>query len=80
MDIKLGLPDLFITVNPNDIDAPLVCHFAGQNVPLMGLNDPDLPDNLASCLQRKQIVCSDAMAAVHFSHSIMRAFIMSLFG
>ena len=80
MDIKLGIPDLFITVNPNDIHAPLVCHFAGQNVPLMGLNDPDLPENLASCLQRKRLVCSDAMAAVHFSHSIMRAFIKSLLG
>jgi len=80
MDIKLGIPDLFITVNPTDIHAPLVCHFAGQHVPLLNLDSPDLPINLASSFQRKKLVCEDAMAAVQFSHATMRAFIKSLLG
>jgi len=75
MDIKLGIPDLFITINPADVHAPLVCHFAGQSIPY----DLHIP-KLASQLERKRIVCEDAMAAVKFSHSIMTAFIKSLLG
>ena len=26
MDIKLGMPDFFITINPEDRHSPLVCH------------------------------------------------------
>jgi len=80
MNIKLGIADLFITVNPTDVHAPIVCHFADQHVPLLNLDDPDMPKNIASALQRKKIVCSDAMAAVQFSHAVMCAFNKSLLG
>jgi len=80
MNIKLGIADLFITVNPTDVHAPIVCHFAGQCVPLLNLDDPDMPKNIASALERKKIVCSDAMAAVQFSHAVMSAFNKSLLG
>ena len=79
MDIKLGIPDLFVTVNPTDIHAPLVCHFAGKRIPL-NLDSPDLPSNLASSFERQKLVCEDAMAAVQFSHAVMTAFIKSLLG
>ena len=42
IDIKLGMPDFFITVNPEDRHSPLVCHYAGVSVPLK-LTDHDLP-------------------------------------
>ena len=115
MNFKLGIPDLFVTINPNDVHAPLVCHFGAQpqnpsnpqaldeddneeyshqipgEVPIikkplytnelkLSLDDPDMPANILSALERKKMVCSDALAAVQFSHALLRAFIKSLLG
>src|ERR1035438_10083434 len=70
IDIKLGMPDFFITVNPEDRHSPLVCHYAGVSVSLK-LTDHDLPPGLPTCKERKRILANDPLAAVHFSHTLM---------
>lgn len=80
MYIKLGLPDLFITVNPEDRHAPLVVHFNGKHKVALGLDDPDMPDNLPRAFDRFRLVVNDGLAAVQFSATVMDAFIATLLG
>ena len=79
MDIKLGMPDFFITINPEDRHSPLVCHFAGHSLQLR-LSDPAFPDGLPTCKERKRLIANDSLSAVHISHTLLRAFIQSLLG
>ena len=80
MMIKHGMPDFFITINPEDRHAPLVCHFGQRNVNLK-LSDPDKPGpGFLSCRDRKRLVANDSLAAAKFSHTLMQAFIRSLLG
>ena len=79
MYIKLGLPDLFVTVNPEDRHSPLVVHFHGRHVPL-SLDDPDMPTGMSSAFDRFRIVVNDPLAAVQFSAHVMDSFIAALLG
>jgi len=80
MYIKFGLPDLFVTVNPEDRHSVLVVHFHGRNSLALSLDDPDLPGDIPAALQRFQIVSNDPLAAAQFSAHTMDSFISALLG
>ena len=79
MYVKLGLPDLFVTVNPEDRHSPLVVYYQGKHRVKLGLDDPDMPA-VPSALDRFRIVVNDPLAAAQFSARVMQAFIDTLLG
>lgn len=84
---RYGVMDLFVTINPNDTHAPLMCKFAGENIRI-GENDPDVPEGkfsddgngLPSGKRRRQLLARDPLAAVLYSHFVMQAFLKALAG
>jgi hypothetical protein len=80
MYVKLGLPDFFVTITPDDHHAPLVIHFNGKHVVKLKLSDSDLPVGLPSASERLRIWCNDPLAAAQFASLVMDAFIAALLG
>lgn len=80
MYVKLGLPDFFVTITPDDHHAPLVVHFNGKQAVNLKLSDPDLPVGLPSAAERLRIWCNDPLAAAQFASLVMDAFIVALLG
>jgi hypothetical protein len=80
MYVKLGLPDFFVTITPDDHNSPLVINFHGKQRLSLKLTDPDLPDNVPGTAERLRVWCNDPFAAAQFASIVMNAFISALLG
>ena len=74
--LKLGLPSFFITINPNDIDHPLVMHFAGKQV---NLDQPFAHGWLPKQLRAK-LVADNPVAVARFFHTLIKIWLSSIMG
>lgn len=91
LQARYGIMDLFVTVNPNDKHAPLMCKLAGQKIKI-GLEDPDVPDRARlvskdpgsikwpSGNARAQLLAEKPLAAAQYAHIVMQAFFKALVG
>jgi len=57
-----GLPSIFLTINPADINSRIALYFAGVNLDL----DAIIPNNLPSTYQRAEIIASHPVATAKF--------------
>lgn len=65
---SVGLPSLFVTINPADIHSPVALYFAGINLDL----DNILPEQLASSYERAKIVANHPVATAKFFHYLIK--------
>src|SRR6185312_9772531 len=73
-----GPPTFFFTVNPSDLNHPLMMYLSGCDVPLR-FSDPDNP-RMPDYFQRAVRVARDPVAAAQFFHYTIQAFIDCLLG
>jgi Helitron helicase-like domain at N-terminus len=64
----LGLPSLFVTINPADIHSPVTLYFAGIDLDL----DNVLPQDLRTTYERAHIVATHPVAAARFFHILIK--------
>ena len=62
-----GLPSIFLTINPADINSRVALYFAGVNLDL----DAIIPSNLPSTYERAQIIASHPVATAKFFHRLI---------
>lgn len=64
----LGLPSIFVTVNPADMHSPVALYFAGINLNL----DNILPQDLCTTYERAHIVTTHPVATAKFFHVLIK--------
>ena len=62
-----GLPSIFLTINPADINSRVALYFAGIDLDL----DAIIPNNLPSTYQRAEIIASHPVATAKFFHRLI---------
>ncbi|CAF3982015.1 unnamed protein product [Rotaria sp. Silwood1] len=62
-----GLPSIFLTINPADINSRVALYFAGVNLDL----DAIIPNNLPSAYERAEIIASHPVATAKFFHRLI---------
>jgi hypothetical protein len=62
-----GLPSIFLTINPADINSRVALYFAGINLDL----DAIIPNNLPSTYERAEIIASHPVATAKFFHRLI---------
>ena len=62
-----GLPSIFLTINPADINSRVALYFAGVDLDL----DAIIPSNLPSTYQRAEIIASHPVATAKFFHQLV---------
>jgi hypothetical protein len=62
-----GLPSIFLTINPADINSRVALYFAGVDLDL----DAIIPNNLPSTYQRAEIIASHPAATAKFFHRLV---------
>ena len=62
-----GLPSIFLTINPADINSRVALYFAGVDLDL----DAIIPNNLPSTYQRAEIIASHPVATAKFFHRLI---------
>lgn len=65
---SLGLPSLFVTINPADIHSPVALYFAGVNLDL----DKVFPEMLGTNYNRAQIIASHPVATAKFFNCLIK--------
>ncbi|CAF4445285.1 unnamed protein product [Rotaria sp. Silwood2] len=70
----LGLPTLFVTINPADIRSPVALYFAGVDLNL----DKVLPEMLGACYERAQIIATHSVAAAKFFNCLIKSILKNL--
>ena len=70
----LGLPSLFVTINPADIRSPVALYFAGINLDL----DKILPEALGTTYERAQIIATHPVATAKFFNCLIKNILKSL--
>ena len=74
--VKLGLPSFFITINPADLNHPLVLHFAGKKVNL----DAPFSGPWLKKEERAVLVAKDPVAAAKFFHTLVEVWLRDILG
>ena len=62
-----GLPSIFLSINPADINSRVALYFAGVDLDL----DAIIPSNLPSTYQRAEIIASHPVATAKFFHRLV---------
>ncbi|CAF1539091.1 unnamed protein product, partial [Adineta steineri] len=62
-----GLPSIFLTINPADINSRVALYFAGIDLDL----DAIIPNNLPSTYQRAEIIASHPVSTAKFFHRLI---------
>ena len=62
-----GLPSIFLTINPADINSRVALYFAGVDLDLGAI----IPNNLPSTYQRAEIIASHPVATAKFFHRLI---------
>ena len=62
-----GLPSIFLTINPADINSRVALYFAGVNLDL----DAIIPSNLPTTYERVQIIASHPVATAKLFHRLI---------
>lgn len=62
-----GLPSIFLTINPADINSRVALYFAGVNLDL----DAIIPSNLPTTYERAEIIASHPVATAKFFHRLI---------
>jgi hypothetical protein len=70
----LGLPSIFLTINPADIHNPVVLYFAGINLDL----DNILPQDLYTTYERAHIVATHPVATAKFFNTLIKSILKCL--
>ncbi|CAF4456616.1 unnamed protein product [Rotaria sp. Silwood2] len=70
----LGLPSLFLTINPADIHSPVALYFGGVNLDL----DNVLPEVLHTSYERAQIIAAHPVATAKFFNCLIKNVLKSL--
>jgi hypothetical protein len=78
LQIKYGQPDLFVTVNPGDFNAPLCLSYCGLDL-RPALNGKTW-DQLPSVKVRRLLAVQNPVACAQYSHALMEAFLSALVG
>jgi hypothetical protein len=71
---NLGLPSIFVTINPADIHSPVALYFAGVNLDL----DKVLPESLGTSYERAQTIATHPVAAAKFFNSLIKSMLKRL--
>jgi hypothetical protein len=82
MYIVHGLPTMYITINPSDMYAGLVFHYAGKSMTLP-LGGHDLPPELVSnggYRERIRVIADDPVSTAKFFHTFVTACLRHLIG
>jgi hypothetical protein len=70
----VGLPSLFVTINPADINSPVALYFAGINLDL----DNILPLELRTVYERAQIIATHPVATAKFFNTLIKNILQCL--
>jgi hypothetical protein len=70
----LGLPSLFLTINPADMHSPVALYFAGVDLDL----DNVLPQDLYTTYERAHIVANHPVAAAKFFNTLIKSILKCL--
>ena len=62
-----GLPSIFLTINPADINSRVALYFAGVNLDL----DATIPNNLPTTYEQAEIIASHPVATAKFSRRLI---------
>ncbi|CAF2150657.1 unnamed protein product [Rotaria magnacalcarata] len=71
---NLGLPSLFVTINPADIHSPVALYFAGVDLDL----DRVLPELLRTSYERAQIIATHPVATAKFFNCLIKSILKCL--
>ncbi|CAF4696339.1 unnamed protein product, partial [Rotaria socialis] len=71
---NLGLPCLFVTINPADIQSPVALYFAGVDLDL----DRVLPEVLRISYERAQIIATHPVATAKFFNCLIKSIVKCL--
>ncbi|CAF1369206.1 unnamed protein product [Adineta steineri] len=69
-----GLPSIFLTINPADINSRVALYFAGIDLDL----DAIIPNNLPSTYQRAEIIASHPVSTAKFFHRLVTTIIETM--
>ncbi|CAF4251337.1 unnamed protein product [Rotaria socialis] len=70
----LGLPSLFVTINPADIHSPVALYFAGVDLDL----DKILPEALGTSYERAKTIATHPVATAKFFNCLIKTILKSL--
>lgn len=70
----LGLPSLFVTINPADIHSPVALYFAGVDLDL----DQIMPEKLGTSYERAQIIAKHPVATAKFFNCLIKSILKCL--
>ena len=66
---NLGLPSLYLTVNPADMYSPVALYFAGVDLDL----DKVMPEVLGTSFERAKIIATHSVATAQFFHCLIKS-------
>ena len=69
MMMIFGLPFFWLTINPSDVNSPLVMHYGGHNIDHASTCHRQMPDYIT----RLKTVASDPVASATFFHETLQA-------
>ena len=71
---NLGLPSLFLTINPADIHSPVALYFAGADLDL----DKILLETLGTSYERARIIATHPIATAKFFNCLIKSILKNL--
>jgi hypothetical protein len=71
---NVGLPSLFVTINPADIHSPVALYFAGVDLDL----DKILPEALGTSYERAKTIATHPVATAKFFNCLIKSILKSL--
>ncbi|CAF5058209.1 unnamed protein product, partial [Rotaria magnacalcarata] len=71
---NVGLPSLFVTINPADIHSPVALYFAGVDLDL----DKILPETLGTSYERAKTIATHPVATAKFFNCLIKSILKSL--
>jgi len=74
-----GTPHLWITISPADLYSPVLMYFCGCKLRL-GMDDPDVPNNLPEFRERLSLMAANSVALAVFFDRIVNSFLRCLLG
>lgn len=66
---NIGLPSLFLTINPADIHSPVALYFAGVDLDI----DKIMPEVLGTSFERAQIIATHPVATAKFFNCLIKS-------
>lgn len=71
---SIGLPSLFVTINPADIHSPVALYFAGVDLDL----DKVLPETMGTSYERAKTIASHPVATAKYFHCLIKSILKCL--